>query len=164
MKKVVIGVIMLGFGVHGISNAAACSGALSVAQLNEELPKAIAALRAQFDKLSDEVILKLSNEVARVSAVVSDPTKDYSDKFVDLAMGLNQIAPVLERLVGSSKADVLGHKETGALDEINAILKLMGKEPLSSTTIAVLQEAVAKLEAFSTFLTNTAPSFKGLKP
>jgi hypothetical protein len=127
------------------------------------IPPVVETLSAKYTKISDSVT-QLTTELGKLNTIIQDNSKNYGDKFVEMANFLNKLNPVLEIIIGSSTQDIQGHKEEGILLELNKILEALGKKQLPSETLIQLQNAVEELEEFSSFLTNTAQSFKIVKP
>ena len=146
------------------------AGNMSVAELSfdqiKQVPQVTQALSDKYKQLNDSAI-ELAVAKASVVASLQDANKSYGDKFVDVAIYLNKLTPILELIIGSSKQDVYKeHQQQGILDNINQLLMLMNKQcegTLSSAALVQIQDALASLESLSKFLTNAAPNFKNLK-
>lgn len=157
MKKLVVGII-----ITNLIALPSVSAEISVTQLSQ-VPAAVNLLSSKYETIAQS-LTKLTEGLGRVNALMQDDQKSYGDKFVEIALFLNRLSPVLETIVGSSKSDVLGHKENGILTETNRLLELFNKKTLSPEGITQLQDAVSKLEDFSKFLTNSAQNFKSIIP
>ena len=158
MKRMIILTIMLsGF------TAQFSSAAVSISQM-EQLPPIINALNTKYDKINDSAI-KLAVSLAQVRAALQDVTKSYGDKFVAVAIFINELTPTLELIIGSSKQDIIKeHKEAGVLGEVNKIVELLGKQALTPSSLGILQDATGTLESLSSYLTNSAQTFRNIKP
>lgn len=157
MKKLVM-LIMCSIGLVSLGYAAA---ELSIDQL-KEVPQIADRISANYEKLNN-LASNLAFEQGKTTAVLQDTQKSYGDQFVQMALFLNQLSPVLEIIIGSGKADELGHKQEGILVELNTLLTTLGKKPLSKEALLQIQNAIATQEVWSSFLTNNASALKGIK-
>lgn len=157
MKRVAVLISMMSGFVAQYSGAA-----ISISEM-EQVSPVIDTLNTKYNKINDSAI-KLAVSLAQVRAALQDVTKSYGDKFVAVALFINELTPTLELIIGSSKQDIIKeHKETGILEEVNKIAELLGKRGLAPSTLSVLQDATGTLESLSLYLTNSAQTFRNIK-